>query len=359
MKLYYPDFYKSFRCLAGACPDSCCRQGWQIPVDAEHLAWYETLPGALGDRVRAALRQEDGETVLAMENGVCALLDENGLCPLAAQYGEDGLCWLCHTHPRFVEEYGGTRELHFSLSCPEAARLALERQTPIGFCTETVEEPVTAMNDIDPVQYFALLGIRDFAIRLMQHRQLSMGDRLALLLLYAEKVQRRFDAGRYADWKFLARRWCDPDYRARLLSKVRRLRRAGTDFLPDVDLLRSLDRLTDELPPLLHEAVFTCRSAAEFDREHAVALEHLTVLWLAHYIPKAVNDGRVDTKILLAAFLMLTVRRFSVCSGGSPARLAGLLAKEIEHSEENLDRLYTVWEREPGWSRHFIAQLDL
>ena len=359
MKLYYPVFYKEFQCLAGDCPDSCCRQGWQIPVDAEHLAMYEALPGALGERVRAALCPEDGQTVLAMEDGVCALLEENGLCSLAAQYGEEGLCWLCHTHPRFVEEYGGTRELHFSLSCPEAARLALMRHRPIRFCTEIVDEPVTALNDIDPEQYFALLGIRAFAIRLMQHRRLPIGDRLALLLLYAEKVQRRFDAGRYGDWRYLARRWCDPDYRARLLCKVRRLRRDGTDFLPDIDLLRCLDRLTDELPPLLHAAVFTCRSSADFDRENAVVLEHLTVLWLAHYIPKAVNDGRVDTKILLAVFLTLTLRRFAVCSGGSPTQLAGLLAKEIEHSEENLDRLYAVWEREPGWSRHFIAQLDL
>ena len=360
MKLYYPSFYKAFHCIADACPDACCRQGWLIPVDAKTQAFYAALEGELGDRVRAALQtDEDGDTVLAMESGVCTLLDENGLCPLAAKYGEDGLCHICHTHPRFLEEYGGTREIHLSFSCPEAVRLALGGTDKLCFETEFADEPVTAINDIDPDEYFALLGVRRFALQLMQYRRLAICDRLALLLLYAQKVQRRFDSGHYADWKYLARRFCDGDYRQRQLAKVRRLRMGGTDFLPDIDLLRSLDRLTDDLPPLLHKAVFTCKSAGKFDTDNTLALERLTSLWLAHYIPKAVNDGRVDTKIYLAVFLVLTLRRLAVCSGESVSALAALLAKEIEHSEDNVALLYHTWEQEAGWSEHWIAQLDL
>ena len=357
MKLYYPDFYKDFHCLAGDCPDSCCRQGWQIPVDKKHLQFYAEMPAPLGDKVRAALTEIDGETVFSMKDGVCTLLDARGLCPIAAQYGEEGLCGICHTHPRFVEEYGGTREYHFSLSCPMAARLVLERKTPIRFLTEQTEEEVTSVNDIDPREYFALLGIRNFAVKLMQARRLSLCDRLALLLRFSQKVQRCFDAGRFEDWRYFASRFCDPDYRARQLAKVRRLRHHGTSFLPDIALLRELERLTDELPPLLHKAVFTTKSAADFDRENAAALEHLTVLWLAHYIPKAVNDGRVDTKILLAVFLTLTLRRLAVCTDSSVSSLASLLAKEIEHNEDNLAHLYHRWSRE-NWTAHFLAQLD-
>ena len=54
MQLLYPSFYPDFHCIAGACPDSCCRQGWQIVVDAAHLERWEALPAPLGDAVRMA-----------------------------------------------------------------------------------------------------------------------------------------------------------------------------------------------------------------------------------------------------------------------------------------------------------------
>lgn len=107
MKIITADFYKDFRCLAGACPDSCCRQGWQIVLDEEHRAMYESLGGQLGEQVRSALRYEEGECSLKMRDGVCVLLQEDGLCPLAKELGEEALCHICHTHPRFIEEYGG------------------------------------------------------------------------------------------------------------------------------------------------------------------------------------------------------------------------------------------------------------
>ena len=66
MLVLYPDFYKDFHCLAGACPDSCCRQGWQIPVDAAHQKLYSDLPGELGKAARAALVTENGEVSLRM-----------------------------------------------------------------------------------------------------------------------------------------------------------------------------------------------------------------------------------------------------------------------------------------------------
>ncbi|MBQ7566751.1 MAG: flagellin lysine-N-methylase [Oscillospiraceae bacterium] len=353
MRIVSPDFAKDFRCLAGECPDSCCRQGWQIDVDPEHRELYESMSGALGERVRAALT----ESGLRMTDGVCALLDEDGLCPIVKELGEEGLCRICRTHPRFLEQYGGVREVHFSLSCPEAARLALMRETPISFCEETTDEAVTEPNELDPDEYTALLALRDGAIRLMQQRRQSITDRLALLINAAEAFQRVLDRKRYGTARFVAARLRVEKIQRRTLRGLARLRDEGTSFLPDVALLRELETLTAEFPAALHDAVFTAKSGAEFDRENALAMEHMTVLWLAHYMPKAVNDGRVDTKLLLAAFLTLCTRRLCVCTGRSPAHVAGLLAKEIEHSEENVAHLCMALEAE-GWSAHLIAQLD-
>lgn len=353
MRIYAPDFAKDFRCIGGACPDSCCRQGWQIEIDDAHRALYEKLPEPLGARVRAAVTDNE----LKMVGGVCALLDNDGLCPIVKALGEDGLCDLCRTHPRFIEQYGGVREVHFSLSCPEVARLALMRVAPIRFSEAVTDEEITEPCDIDPDEYLALLTSRTFAIGLMQNRTRPFSDRLTLLLAFAPRAQRMMDEKRYAAVDALLARFQDASYAQRVLTFRRRLRKRGTSFLPEITLLRKFPPLTAELPQMLKAALFTKNESAPFDRENAVQLEHLTVLWLAHYVPKAVNDGRLDTKILFAALLTLCARRFCVCAGCTIAHAASLLAKELEHNPDAVSEIYRALEN-PFWARHLTAHLE-
>ena len=124
MKYVQFDYVNKFSCLAGKCPDTCCKD-WQIILDEDAIARYASLPGELGEQVRAAMLTENGETRFRERGGNCVLLRDDGLCPLQAAYGAEMLCRTCFTHPRFTEEYGQTAELTLSLSCPEAARLLL------------------------------------------------------------------------------------------------------------------------------------------------------------------------------------------------------------------------------------------
>ena len=55
MRLCTPDYYDSFTCIAGACPDSCCKE-WDVLVDPDKAAFYRSLPGNLGDRLRQVLK---------------------------------------------------------------------------------------------------------------------------------------------------------------------------------------------------------------------------------------------------------------------------------------------------------------
>ena len=104
------DYVNQFHCLAGDCPDTCCKD-WQIILDEDALARYRAMPGPLGEQVRAALVTENGETRFREEGGRCVLLRDDGLCPIQAAYGAEALCRTCYTHPRFTEEYGQTAEL--------------------------------------------------------------------------------------------------------------------------------------------------------------------------------------------------------------------------------------------------------
>ena len=47
MKEFFPAYYDRFRCLAGACPDSCCQE-WDVDVDPDSAKRYRALPGNWG-----------------------------------------------------------------------------------------------------------------------------------------------------------------------------------------------------------------------------------------------------------------------------------------------------------------------
>ena len=64
MKISYPKYYESFRCIANLCPDSCCHQ-WEVQVDEASAAYYRSMPGPLGDKLRQVLQDVDGEAVMS------------------------------------------------------------------------------------------------------------------------------------------------------------------------------------------------------------------------------------------------------------------------------------------------------
>ena len=230
MKYVQFDYVNKFSCLAGKCPDTCCKD-WQIILDEDAMARYRAMPGELGEQVRAAMLTENSETRFREQDGKCVLLREDRLCPIQAAYGAEALCRTCFTHPRFTEEYGQTAELTLSVSCPEAARLLLEHEAPLQLETTDDGGPVVP-NELDPTLYMALLSARTAAIRLAQERERPFADRLALVLLLARRVQRLLDEGREELVPVLARRFGGRGYQDRSLVRLARLRSRAGRFFP-------------------------------------------------------------------------------------------------------------------------------
>ena len=81
MKLIRPAYFEEFRCIAAACPDSCCKE-WDVAVDDMSAAYYRSMEGDLGDRLRQVLYDEDGNTT------ACAGSRRNGgMMPCARPAG--------------------------------------------------------------------------------------------------------------------------------------------------------------------------------------------------------------------------------------------------------------------------------
>ena len=99
MKVSYPAYYSTFRCIAGACPDSCCKE-WEVDIDDATAAFYRTLEGPLGDRLRQVLKDTEDGAAMTIEDGRCPMWRRDGLCRIQAELGHDALCQTCRDFPR-------------------------------------------------------------------------------------------------------------------------------------------------------------------------------------------------------------------------------------------------------------------
>ena len=123
-----PDDYTAFRCLAGACPQTCCA-AWEIVVDPDAQDAYLRLQHPLAAKLRRVLRVDsEGDTYFAQTDGRCPFLCADGLCELQRTLGEQSLCRTCRDFPRWEVLLCDRVEQGLSPACPEAARrLKVER----------------------------------------------------------------------------------------------------------------------------------------------------------------------------------------------------------------------------------------
>ena len=359
MKHMQFDYVSEFHCLAGACPDTCCKD-WQIILDEAAIARYASLPGRLGEQVRAAMLTENGETRFRERDGKCVLLREDGLCPLQAAYGAEMLCRTCLTHPRFTEEYGQTAELTLAVSCPEAARLLLEHEAPLTFM-ETDDGGPVVPNTLDPSLYSALLAARTASVRLAQDRARPFEDRLALVLLLARRVQRLLDEDREELVPVLARRFLGARYQDRSLVRLARLRSRNGRFFPCWMVLNNMEHLTRRFGALLDSAVRQDAPPARFRAEFSVQNENLLVYFLFRYALKAGNDRQYRAQIEACVFHLLCLRELG--AGASAVQelepVVSLYSKEVEHSEENRRLLLRLFRRGTLRWQYLMSILDV
>ena len=119
----YPDYYKEFKCIAGACRHTCCAH-WEIDIDEESLARYK--------RDGIPYISEEGDAPhFELKEDRCPFLNHENLCELILEHGEDYLCQICRDHPRFRNYFTDAEEIGLGLCCEAAAQLILGRKTPM------------------------------------------------------------------------------------------------------------------------------------------------------------------------------------------------------------------------------------
>lgn len=220
MKIVTPDYYKDFKCIAGACTDTCCA-GWDVDVDENSYKYYKKVKGDFGKRLKSVMNpSEDGGCTFTLNNGRCPFLNEQNLCDLYVALGEDKLCETCAEFPRFINEYGSVREIGIAPSCKTAGELILGYKGELKFVEEESDEVVQAYNDIDALTYIQLKQARIIAYNIVSERDYSITERAVLLLSFAKDIQHYLDKERDDLIIGVCRRYASQDYREDKLNKA-------------------------------------------------------------------------------------------------------------------------------------------
>lgn len=360
-----PDYFNEFKCIAGNCPDTCCA-GWQIVIDDESLKKYKKIKGDYIWKVMSCVNWEE-ECFRQDNDKRCAFLNSDNLCDLYKNVGEESLCKTCRDYPRHTEEFEGVREVTLSASCPVVARILMERMTPVHFVKEEhpEEEETEFFGDFDPFLYSIIEDGRSAMIDILQNRNLSMKLRTMLVLGMAHDMQRRINHR-----ELFA---CD-----QVIEKYKRVKSQQyvKDYLGQKEMLEEenltkemfpliydLELLRDEWDELLHRSqdmlFFTTQESfgqlkTEFDQwkhEHPdmeIHLEQIMVYFLYTYFPGSVYDGQLFAKAQMAVYCTWMIELLWMARWLMNGRAITLdemtellyrFSREIEHSDENLEKL--------------------
>lgn len=299
MKIVKPTFYKDFKCIAGACPDSCC-QGWEVDVDEKSLEYYSSLSSDLEikRRIDSVLgKDEFDNTIFTLApKKRCPFLNEENLCDMHIAIGGEHTPKTCRNFPRFFYDYGATREIGVSFSCPVAANMIYSLDTHMSFEEEINSDPPT-LNDIDALTYFKLVKERKNVLSVLQSDELGIKEKLTSILKSAKSYQKDLE-----------------DYE---------------EGESDISFFEVFDN-----PELINpEWEQKVKNAKEESVENSLFNENIAVYFIYKYFLFAVYDLDVLSKVKMAAVGVLINTYFE-----NDAWTMHLWSKETEHSQYNMDR---------------------
>lgn len=200
-----PQYMRNFACIGSHCEDSCCI-GWRVNVDEQTYKKYKNSNNTelkpLFEKNISRQRSNSSQASYAKinmgEGGRCSFLSEENLCKVQLNLGEEFLSNTCSIYPRAINRVNDVVEKSATMSCPEAARLALLNEGGIEF--DEIEESAYAkgliVKEINTnnfkvnhklQKYFWELRI--FTIQTLQNRSYTLEQRLIILGLFMNKIQ--------------------------------------------------------------------------------------------------------------------------------------------------------------------------
>lgn len=317
-----PSYYNKFRCSAEKCSDNCCI-GWEIEIDSDTAAYYKSLSGPFGDRLRESISDDNS---FILKNERCPFLNKNNLCDIIINCSEDRLCQICRDHPKYFNWYGNIKEGGIGLSCEEGARLILEN-TDYSICTDEKDE---AEEEIDEELFRFLWKARENLFSIIYGKSTSINDILCDILSYAEKLQLCIDNYTYDTEELTIEDITADD------TKLYDIVSLFSDF-------EAIDSIWEnELAQLTHFTLEHGSCLKVSSEKEKLYLLNLTGYFIHRYFLKGVFDEEILSKVKFAVVSALIIKTLTGFSQDRSVWIekSKLYSKQMEYSDENRELFY-------------------
>lgn len=334
MKIFVPDYYRDFKCIADKCTDSCC-VGWAIEIDDVTLEKYKKLKGNIGTELMSTIDTEGGASFKCQADGRCANLDDRGLCKIISKIGEDYLCQICSDHPRYFNCAFGRCEGGLGLACEVATDLILSVDR-LPKIMEVESADVVYLSDRrSPFSFSA----RDYIFSCLFDSERDICSRLGHLLKLAFAADEvLFD--------IICGEVDENTPAEELLASLPELPFDFSDFISvHLPLFADLEMLTEEYSDKMSAAILYATkntdSFIEFVTENEAYTRNLTYYFIHRYLIG--ENLTVSDNMTLAIACTVAVMALAFLNGvGSHQgfiEAAKDFSKNIEYSTENIETL--------------------
>ncbi len=365
-----PDYYKQFHCVADKCEDTCCA-GWQIVIDKKSFAKYKKVRGKFMGRMICSINWRNG-TFCQDKEKRCVFLNENNLCDLYINQGEKSLCKTCRLYPRHIEDFEGVKEITLSVSCPEVARILMERKTPVTFFDYEKEEQEEEYEDFDPFLFSILQDARTKMIEILQNRALPMNVRVLLVMGMAHDMQGRVNRKELFSCYDVIEKYSSKRAEQFVFSFLKNKKVRKKEMIVGKEMfenLYKLELLKEDWYVLLRETELLLYGKGkqsyeamqdEFHHwaseylEIEIHMEQLLIYFLFTYFLGAVYDGEVYAKVQMAVYCVWMIKKLWVARWIRNEKALDLeemtelvyrFSREVEHSDKNLKQVEKFMEK--------------
>ncbi len=303
MKLYAPDYYNDFKCIADRCQHNCCI-GWEIDIDDDTFEYYKGVDSDFGKRLRDnIINQDDCNCFKLTENERCPFLNKNNLCDIILNLSEGALCQICTDHPRFRNYYSDRTEIGLGLCCEEAARLVLSQKDETKIVEIDNDELAEETNDFER----SFFDKRNEYFEYFQNRELKIKERMSFYNHYCSKEFLQ---------KYLSLEILDNNWKV-IMTELSEC----YDDIKDIQIPNEFDISFEQL--LVY---FTYR-------HFSLLLDGIDEASILKFIKSSVN--------IIYALCQLHISKNRKLALEDIIEYSRMYSSEIEYSQENLDELTT------------------
>lgn len=308
MKVFVPEYYNKFSCIADKCKHNCCI-GWEIDIDEETYEYYKSVKGNMGKRLAEGISEEEIPHFKLSDNERCPFLNERNLCDIIIELGEEHLCEICSVHPRFKNFYDTRMEIGIGMCCEEAGRIILTYPEKVSL--KEVEND--GIEEITSEEEQLVFELRDKLFKIIQNREITVNERIEKIFSEYDIVLPDKSISEWADFYL----------------SLERMDESWTDRLNEMKTVSVSD-----------ENIF-------MNEEWENAFEQLFVYFIYRHFADGMYDGSLSERIAFAVVSVNIIR--ALC--GVHFKLNGTVkiddlveaarcySSEIEYSEENTERL--------------------